>query len=102
MFSFFLTRHDSDVMCPGNDILVFLLNLMVVALTKAWNTPWKCVVLTRSRVVALWRYFKPQSMLKMHAPGDLGYVSDDGHHFSCENLIMILQDFHEVCLYTTD
>ena len=60
-----LTRHGSDAMCPG---IVFLLDLVVVIETrffKAQNTPWKWAEQTRSRLVALWRYFTRQSMLKM-------------------------------------
>jgi hypothetical protein len=63
-----LTRHDSDAMCPGNDIILFLPDLVAVVETrffKARNTPWKWVVPTRSRLVALWRYFTRQSMLQM-------------------------------------
>ena len=63
-----LTRHDSDAMCPGNDIIVFLLDLVAVVeprFFKAQNTPWKWVVPTPSRLVALWRYFTRQLMLKM-------------------------------------
>jgi hypothetical protein len=60
--------HDSDAMCPGNDIIVFLLDLAAVVETrlfKARNTPWKWVAPTRSRLVALWHYFTRQWMLQM-------------------------------------
>ena len=63
-----LTRHDSDAMCPGNDIIVLLLAFVAVVETrffKARNTPWQWVVLTRSRLVALWRYFMRRWMLQM-------------------------------------
>jgi hypothetical protein len=63
-----LTRHDSDAMCPGNDIIILLLDLVALVETlffKARNTPWKWVAPTRSRLVAPWHYFIRQSMLQM-------------------------------------
>ena len=63
-----LTRYDSDAMCPGNDIIIFLLDL--VAVVETWffedrNILWKWAVPTRSHLVALWRYFTRRSMLQM-------------------------------------
>ena len=63
-----LTRRDSNAMCPGNDIIVFLLELVAVVETQFFevrNTPWKWAMPTHSRLIALWHYFTRQSMLQM-------------------------------------
>jgi hypothetical protein len=59
-------RHNSDAMCPGNDNIILDLTAVVeTRFFKARNTPWKWVAPTRSRLVALWRYFTRQWMLQM-------------------------------------
>jgi hypothetical protein len=64
-----LTLHDSDAMCPGKDITLFVLDLLVAVIEiyffKARNTLWKWVVPTRSHLIALWRYFTRLWILQM-------------------------------------
>ena len=80
-------------MCPGNNIpprpLRLLLNLILqgpehtVEVGGANAQPSRCTL----------ALFHPP-MGAANAPADLGYVSNDGHHFSCKNPIVMQQAFH--------
>ena len=80
-------------MCPGNNILQralwLLLNLILqgpehtMEVGGANAQPSRCTL-------ALFHL----PMDAANAPAGLGYVSNDGHHFSCKNPIVMQQAFH--------
>lgn len=57
-----LTWHESDAMCPGNDILVILVDFVETRFFKALNTMRNFTEPTLSRLSALWGYFTRQWM----------------------------------------
>ena len=80
-------------MCPGNNILLRGLQLMLTLTLKgpehivevggANAQPSRCTL----------ALFHPP-MDAANAPADLGYVSNDGHHFSCQDPTLMQQAFH--------
>ena len=81
-------------MCPGNNILTRALSLLLNLTLQIQGTEHTVEVgganVQPSRcTLAL---FHPP-IDAANAPVGLGYVSDDGHHFSCRNPIVMQQAF---------
>ena len=79
--------HYSNVVCPGNDILVTILDFVPVINSLDFQGPEHTVEIggtnAQPSYCTLALFHAPIDT--ENAPAGLGYVSNDGHHFFCNN-----------------
>jgi len=79
-------------MCPGNDTLVNFVAAIETKFKGPEHTEEVGGANAQPSRCTLALFHAP--MDAANAPAGLGYVSNDGHHFSCRNPIVMQQAFH--------
>jgi hypothetical protein len=79
-------------MCPGNGALVSFVAAIEMQFKGPEHTAEVGGANAQPSRCTLALFHAP--MDAANAPAGLGYVSNDGHHFSCRNPIVMQQAFH--------